>query len=289
MATKIQIFSNWGARGWSDVWYTSAAVTDPLLPAKILAVATARAALYVGDAGPSTDGNPAPIFYRISDTNNPNTGQPFGFNANMDWDRSGLVTPDRRNWPYATLRLASGGRHRILLKGAPQSWIAGNINVRYAPFIGALKTNFLAYLAACNAAGFQGLANITSNPQPVTSVTVDANNRIQLTVADATGFTAQQKVKLKGMRGPGSKKVNGVTKVRSTATGGIVVLNKKKCDPCPLDPDTLGTLYVVTPTLSAVSWPDPTTGLPPPITGFTSGKLGRVFSPELGKARNCCR
>jgi hypothetical protein len=287
--TKIQIFSNWGARGWSDVWYTALDVSDGTLTAKILAVAETRAGLYTGANGPSTDGNPAPVYYRISDLNNPNKSQPFGFDAAKVWPRSGRVSGgDRRNWPYATILLASGGRHRILLKGAPSVWIEGNVNVRYAAFTGALKTAFLTYIATVQGAGFQGLTQVVSQETAITAVTVDANGRLNVTVGSGT-WTPGQRVRVKGMRGPGTTKLNGATRIREVLTGNVLVLNKKKCSVCALDPDNKGKIGLITPALTAVEWPNVITGAPAPVTGFTSGKLGRAFSPELGKARPCCR
>jgi hypothetical protein len=286
--TKVQIFHNWGARGWSEVWYTPLLPTDATLGPLTKTYTNVRTQLFYGATATADVPLPTPVYYRVSDINAPNASEPRPFPEDFAWSRAANSQGDRRNWPYCSIRTSNGTRRRFLFKGAPDAWVNKNPNTRYAGFGGALLTAFNRWLAAVKAAGWQPLIQVPSTPYNVTAATIDTNGYLNVTTTVPTP-AINSKVKIKGMRGSGTRKLNGTWRVKDVLTGGVLVLSAKKCDPCTFNPENKGQLYTLTPTLGSYQFPDVVSGLPFPVTGFSSGKLGRAFSPELGKAKACCK
>lgn len=289
MPTKVQIFWNWGRKGFSEVWYSPLANTDATLDTIVLAYTQERTKMMYGGSVNAPTPLIVPEFYRLSDVAAPNKSQPKNFSNAPAWTYAPYVEPDRRNWPYCSLGISGGGHRTVKFKGAPQVWIVKeNPNVRYLAFTGALQTAFLRWLAAVKAAGWAPLQVTVPAEFNITKLTIDANRNLNVTPAGGS-YQINQKVRIKGVRGSGTRKINGIWRIKDILTGGILVLCARQCDNCVFDPCNKGQIGVVVYTLGAFVFPDPVSGQPAPVTGFTSGKLGNAIILDTGKVKACCR
>lgn len=291
MPTKVQIFFNWGRKGWSEVWYSPLSNTSASLPGIVLAYTQARTQVMYGGGVDASEPLIVPEFYRLSDIQAPNKSRPASFEDAPDWTYAPLSTPDRRNWPYCSLLIDSGGHRTVKFKGTGQAWISKeNPNYRYASFTGPLKVAFDRWLTAVKTAGWAPLLATVPSEFNITALSIDGNGNLNVTPAGGS-YLPNQKVRIKGIRGSGTRGLNGVWRIKEVLTGGVLVLCSRKRDCCTFDPCNKGQIGVVVYTLGAFVFPDPVSGVPYPITGFTSGKLGNASKLDTGKAPaapRCC-
>lgn len=276
---KITLAINWGAAGWSETNYTTGDVGSEALTLKVNKLIATRACLF---AAKTMEARTFPViqYYRTSVVNAPNQGLPTAVPAEYQGVTSGLGPGDRRNYPYATGY--AGAKHRaIRLRGCPSAWIFPDADVRYGTIYPSMAGPFEAYAKALKDGGFGMLVRDNSVPlADITAISVNEQGYWLLTIP-TLNLSANQKIVVRGVRGGGTKKINGIVRVKEKLTGNVYVIAKKKCDECGLDITNLGGARLYARTVSAFTRVE--------FSGWSSGKLGRAFFSDLGRQQNCCR
>lgn len=289
---KYQVFWNWGSKGWSEVIYSNSYYTllDPATgepspnPNSPLAqLIKARANMTIGLNGTVDLGYPTAVYYRVSDILLPNKSFGGGIPESMQAIHAGtggtpaFLTGDRKNYPYFTATVNGFGHRSFKMKGSPEEWVKGNISIRYGVEPASMKPKSLAWKNLIQSGIWNALVYVPDAGVNITGASIDANGN--LNVVAVGSYAINQMVKVKGLRGSGTRGLNGRTRIKDILTNGTLVLAKKMCSRCIFDPENKGQLFKLTPTVAALN------NLR--FTGWSTGKLGRAFDPERG-SRVCC-
>jgi hypothetical protein len=182
--------------------------------------------------------------------------------------------------------------NRVLtLRGFPKVWQGERyqnerpFTQQEAPVRAAFKAFLDLFRTPANAATYWGIpARPKLTPEQakgVQAISVDVPTNRYIIHLNEGGHQIGEKIQIRGVRGPGTKGINGVWRVvAKNSTGDVVTINKTKCDLCQLLPDNLGTynsLSTIYPAARFVS-----------NIQFANRKTGRAFFTERGRQKGKC-
>lgn len=289
---KVTYLYNWGARGWSETYYRQGELptVDKLGNVngaeKITKLFKLRCALLCGasTADPNADvARPVPVGYRVT---NLDTKKAIPLNAPGDVravNAKSTKTGDRGNFAFATATLANGSKRTIRFKGIPEEWVVGDISQKKGVVPGSMSAPFLAFTQALLEDNWQARVQAVGNSRDIVGIGTDNDGNYVLILDPGLSFTQNERILIQGVRGLGTRGINGTARVIKVAVDGTLTIARKKCDRCQIDPKNFGRVVkLANPsfTLSNI--------VAACFSGWGSGLIGSGFSGDGGR-RNCCR